>query len=160
MLYYNVLKSFRMCYFIYLLRICLHSSINQSIRLQIATVVNSIAIISVIVIASTIELSSQGTNITLVNILLGIKCIQGVASAIIPTGLNSITLGVVGLSNFTHQHTLNRMYAHLGSACIVLVMSLLGSWLYTERGGGGEGEILYLVLSFICSFHEIISWFL
>lgn len=69
---------------------------------------------------------------------------QGAASAFVPTGVSAITLGIVGLCNFTEQHKINRIYAHMGSATMVLFMSVLGSFLYADdRHGVDDDEYKY-----------------
>lgn len=108
--------------------------------LQLALVVNTVCILLVTYIATVEEENFDNQNPwnALIRTLFLIKCVQGVASAFIPTGMTAITLGIVGLSHLTDQHTTNRMFAHLGSAVVVMVMAVAGSFLYAKRDYGSK----------------------
>ena len=70
-------------------------------------------------------------------------------TSFIPPGLNSITQGIVGAKGMTTQVAVNEMMNHLGTAIIVLVGSLVGTWLYPNLG------MLFVVSPIACSFFLI-----
>lgn len=72
-----------------------------------------------------------GENMALMIVL---KMLQGCLTAILPPGFNGITLGIVGLSGFTHQVSRNRMMNHTGTALIVAVGSLIAYFLFPNIG--------------------------
>ena len=114
---------------------------DKAIRwLQLSMCVNAVCILLVTYIVTSQEETFDNQNPwnTLIKTLFVIKCVQGASSAFIPTGMTAITLGIVGLSHLTDQHTTNRMFAHLGSAVVVLVMSVAGSFLYAQKDNGSK----------------------
>ena len=72
-----------------------------------------------------------GENMKLMILL---KIIQGGASAILPPGFNSVTLGIVGSRGFTVQVSNNRFMNHIGTALIVAFGSLIAYFLYPNIG--------------------------
>ena len=66
--------------------------------------------------------------------MIVLKILQGAITAILPSGFNSITLGIVGSSGFTHQVSRNRMMNHIGTALIVAFGSLIAYFLYPNIG--------------------------
>lgn len=73
-----------------------------------------------------------------------IKFFQGAITAIIPPGLNSISLGIVGGSGMVEQVSKNEMMNHLGTSIFILSGSLLAFFLYPNIG------LLFLVSPVAC----------
>ncbi len=67
-------------------------------------------------------------------LMILLKIIQGGASAILPPGFNSVTLGIVGSTGFTVQVANNRSMNHIGTALIVAIGSLIAYLLYPNIG--------------------------
>ena len=65
-------------------------------------------------------------------LMILLKVIQGGASAILPPGFNSVTLGIVGSTGFTVQVAKNRSMNHIGTALIVALGSLIAYLLYPD----------------------------
>jgi MFS family permease len=86
---------------------------------------------SLLTIVTAVTAAQDGTNMGLMIVW---KVLQGAISAIIPSGFNSITLGIVGSSGFTHQVSRNRMMNHVGTALIVALGSLIAYFLYPNIG--------------------------
>ncbi len=59
-----------------------------------------------------------------------VKLLQGAVTAFIPTGLNSITQGIVGAAGMTRQVSTNEMMNHLGTAISVLIASAIAYLLF------------------------------
>merc|ERR1719203_620726 len=66
-------------------------------------------------------------------LMIFVKFLQGSVTSLIPPGLNSITQGIVGAVGMTNQVSRNEMMNHFGTACIVLVGSLLAYALYPDN---------------------------
>ena len=69
-----------------------------------------------------------------VGLMIILKILQGGISSILPPGFNSITLGIVGSTGFTHQVSRNRMMNHIGTALVVAIGSLIAYFLYPTIG--------------------------
>jgi MFS family permease len=71
--------------------------------------------ISAITIFGTLTAEPGGEHMLL---LLSLNVLQGALTAILPSGFNAITLGIVGTKGFTHQVSRNKMMNHLGTALV------------------------------------------
>lgn len=98
---------------------------------KINWVVYSGAITSLLTVATALVALPGGENMGLMILL---KVLQGGVSAIMPPGFNSITLGIVGATGFTHQVSRNRMMNHIGTALVVAIGSLVAYLLYPNIG--------------------------
>eukprot|EP00537_Pseudo-nitzschia_pungens_P009134 CAMPEP_0172380292 /NCGR_PEP_ID=MMETSP1060-20121228/70362_1 /TAXON_ID=37318 /ORGANISM="Pseudo-nitzschia pungens, Strain cf. cingulata" /LENGTH=519 /DNA_ID=CAMNT_0013108045 /DNA_START=1052 /DNA_END=2611 /DNA_ORIENTATION=+ len=67
-------------------------------------------------------------------LMILLKILQGGASAILPPGFNSVTLGIVGSTGFTIQVAKNRTMTHIGTSLIVAAGSLIAYLLYPNIG--------------------------
>ena len=67
-------------------------------------------------------------------LMIALKMLQGSLTAILVPGFNSITLGIVGATGFTHQVSRNRMMNHVGTALIVGTGSLIAYFLFPNIG--------------------------
>ena len=88
-------------------------------------------ITSLLTVTTALTAHDGGDNMGLMILL---KIIQGGASAILPPGFNSITLGIVGSTGFTVQVAKNRTMTHIGTALIVAFGSLIVYLLYPNIG--------------------------
>jgi MFS family permease len=86
---------------------------------------------SLLTIVTAVTAAQDGTNMGLMIVW---KVLQGAITAILPSGFNSITLGIVGSSGFTYQVSRNRMMNHIGTALIVALGSLIAYFLYPNIG--------------------------
>ena len=98
---------------------------------KIDLVIWSGIITSLLTVATVLTAQDGGDNMGLMIIL---KIIQGGASAILPPGFNSVTLGIVGGTGFTVQVARNRTMRHAGTALIVATGSLIAYLLYPNIG--------------------------
>lgn len=88
-------------------------------------------LISAITVFGTLTAKDGGENMVF---LLFWRVIQGALTAIIPSGFNAITLGIVGTKGFTYQVSRNRMMNHLGTALVVCSGSLIAYFYYPNLG--------------------------
>jgi MFS family permease len=88
-------------------------------------------ITSILTVVTAVTAQDGGGNMGLMILL---KIIQGGASAILPPGFNSVTLGIVGSTGFTVQVAKNRTMLHIGTALIVAAGSLAAYLLYPNIG--------------------------
>eukprot|EP00536_Pseudo-nitzschia_multiseries_P005630 jgi/Psemu1/254675/estExt_Genewise1Plus.C_1080032 len=88
-------------------------------------------ITSLLTVTSVLTAHEGGSNMGLMILL---KILQGGASAILPPGFNSVTLGIVGSTGFTVQVAKNRTMNHVGTALIVAIGSLIAYLLYPNIG--------------------------
>ena len=65
---------------------------------------------SALTVITALSAEQNGTNMPLMILW---KLFQGAISAILTPGFNSITLGIVGSTGFTHQVSRNRMMNHV-----------------------------------------------
>jgi MFS family permease len=86
---------------------------------------------SAITVITALAARDFGENMPLMIIL---KMLQGSITAILVPGFNSLTLGIVGATGFTHQVSRNRMMNHLGTALIVGTGSLIAYFLFPNIG--------------------------
>jgi len=86
---------------------------------------------SALTVITALSAEQNGTNMPLMILW---KLFQGAISAILTPGFNSITLGIVGSTGFTHQVSRNRMMNHVGTALIVAMGSLIAYFLYPNIG--------------------------
>ena len=77
-------------------------------------------------------------------LMVFIKFLQGAITSFIPTGLNSISQGIVGAVGMTNQVAVNEMMNHLGTAIIVLTGSLIAFFKYPDIG------VLFVVSPIAC----------
>ena len=84
----------------------------------------------------------QGLNLGL---MVLVKFFQGAVTSLIPTGLNSITQGIVGATGMTSQVSKNEMMNHLGTAIIVLSASFIGFYVYPDV------EAMFIVSPIACA---------
>uniref|UniRef100_A0A6V2FNH2 Major facilitator superfamily (MFS) profile domain-containing protein n=1 Tax=Ditylum brightwellii TaxID=49249 RepID=A0A6V2FNH2_9STRA len=96
---------------------------------------------SFLTILTALTAQEEGGNI---GFMIVIKFFQGVVTAFIPPGLNSITQGIVGSVGMTKQVSRNEMMNHFGTAVIVLAGSLIAYFLYPDIG------ILFAVSAVAC----------
>mmetsp|Transcript_37960 Transcript_37960/g.88323 ORF Transcript_37960/g.88323 Transcript_37960/m.88323 type:complete len:509 (-) Transcript_37960:112-1638(-) len=83
----------------------------------------------------------NGNNLGL---MIFIKFVQGALTALIPTGLNSITQGIVGSVGMTSQVSKNEMMNHLGTSVIVVTASIIAYFKYPDIG------IMFIVSPLAC----------
>jgi MFS family permease len=100
-------------------------------RDKINWVIFSGAATSLLTVASALLAHPGGDNMGLMVLL---KVVQGGVSTIIPPGFNSVTLGIVGATGFTHQVSRNRMMNHVGTAMFVAIASVVAYFLYPNIG--------------------------
>mmetsp|Transcript_10521 Transcript_10521/g.13337 ORF Transcript_10521/g.13337 Transcript_10521/m.13337 type:complete len:506 (+) Transcript_10521:124-1641(+) len=86
---------------------------------------------TLLTLATALFATENGGNLAFMVVL---KFLQGAITALIPTGLNSITQGIVGSVGMTSQVAQNEMMNHLGTAIIVITGSLLAFALYPNIG--------------------------
>jgi hypothetical protein len=86
---------------------------------------------SALTVLTTLTADPGGENMGLMILL---KILQGAATAILPSGFNAITLGIVGSTGFTHQVSRNKMMNHIGTALVVAIGSLIAFLLYPNIG--------------------------
>jgi len=86
---------------------------------------------SIITVATVLLAKPRGENI---GFMIFMKVLQGMCTALIPPGLNSITQGVVGYKGMTFQLSRNKMMNHLGTTLETLVASMLAYNLYPNLG--------------------------
>mmetsp|Transcript_13633 Transcript_13633/g.19496 ORF Transcript_13633/g.19496 Transcript_13633/m.19496 type:complete len:492 (+) Transcript_13633:195-1670(+) len=91
----------------------------------------SVVVTSLLTLATAAFAAENGGNLGL---MIFVKVLQGIATALIPPGLNSITQGIVGTEGMTAQVSQNEMMHHLGTAIIVLTASLLAFVIYPNVG--------------------------
>lgn len=77
---------------------------------------------TILTLATAAFATNNGGNL---HFMILIKFLQGALTALIPTGLNSITLGIVGIDGITDQVSQNEKLHHLGTALFVIIASLL-----------------------------------
>jgi MFS family permease len=82
-------------------------------------------------LATAVFAKQNGGNLGL---MIFVKFLQGAVTSLIPPGLNSITMGVVGAEGMTEQVAQNEMMHHLGTAVLVITGSLLAFVLYPNVG--------------------------
>eukprot|EP00980_Cylindrotheca_fusiformis_P028105 scaffold22581_cov123-Cylindrotheca_fusiformis.AAC.2 len=100
---------------------------NNKINWVIAASVGT----SALTVLTAVTSLPRGENL---NFMLFQKVLQGCFTAVLPTGFNAITLGIVGSSGFTFQVSRNRMMNHAGTALVVATGSVLGYFLYSHIG--------------------------
>jgi len=93
---------------------------------KIDWVIYSSIIISAITVFGTLTAEEGGKNMAFLSFW---RVIQGGLTAILPSGFNGITLGIVGTKGFTYQVSRNRMMNHMGTALVVATGSLI-AYLY------------------------------
>jgi MFS family permease len=71
---------------------------------------------SMLTIATAIFALDEGHNLWVISIM---KIVQGMSATLLPLGLSSISLGIVGNRGFTQQIARNKVTNHLGTALIV-----------------------------------------
>ena len=98
---------------------------------KIDWVIYSSIIIAAITVFGTLTAEEGGKNMAS---LLFWRIIQGGLTAILPSGFNGITLGIVGTKGFTHQVSRNRMMNHMGTALVVASGSLIAYFYYPNLG--------------------------
>lgn len=86
---------------------------------------------SALTVLTPLTASENGDNMPL---MILSKILQGGFTAILPPGFNSIALGIVGSTGFTHQVSRNRMMNHIGSALVIAIGSLIAYVLYPNIG--------------------------
>jgi MFS family permease len=86
---------------------------------------------SALTVLTALTASPGGENMRLMILW---KILQGGITAILPSGFNAITLGIVGSTGFTHQVSRNRMMNHIGTALVVAIGSLIAYVLYPNIG--------------------------
>jgi len=89
--------------------------------------------------------TEEGGNIRL---MIFIKFIQGGLTALIPTGLNSITQGIVGSIGMTSQVSVNEMMNHLGTSVIVITASVIAYFKYQDDSQ--DIGIMFIVSPLAC----------
>merc|ERR1719491_267852 len=73
-----------------------------------------------------------------------VKLIQGAVAALIPTGLNSVTQGIVGAGGMTSQVSTNEAMNHLGTSILCLIGSMIAYDTYPDVG------ILFIMSPLAC----------
>lgn len=86
---------------------------------------------SALTVLTAISAKPRGQNM---DFMILQKVLQGCFTAVLPTGFNAITLGIVGSAGFTYQVSRNRMMNHLGTALVVATGSLMAYLLYPNIG--------------------------
>lgn len=97
---------------------------------------------TLLTVATAVFAQDYGGNLIF---MVFLKAVQGAVTALIPTGLNSITQGIVGSTGMTSQVSMNEKMNHLGTAIIVLIGSLLAYALYPNIG------LLFVVSPIACA---------
>ncbi len=96
---------------------------------------------TILTLATAAFATNNGGNL---HFMILIKFFQGALTALIPPGLNSITLGIVGIDGMTDQVSQNEKLHHLGTALFVIIASLLAFAIYPRI------EFLFIVSPLGC----------
>jgi len=96
-------------------------------------------------VCTAIFATEEGGNLGL---MIFIKFIQGGLTALIPTGLNSITQGIVGSVGMTSQVSVNEMMNHMGTSIIVIIASVIAYFKYQDDNQ--DIGIMFIVSPLAC----------
>eukprot|EP00550_Attheya_septentrionalis_P006071 CAMPEP_0198296886 /NCGR_PEP_ID=MMETSP1449-20131203/34359_1 /TAXON_ID=420275 /ORGANISM="Attheya septentrionalis, Strain CCMP2084" /LENGTH=627 /DNA_ID=CAMNT_0043997623 /DNA_START=204 /DNA_END=2084 /DNA_ORIENTATION=+ len=100
-------------------------------RNKIKWVIYAGAATSVLTVLTVALARPNGENLTWMIVM---RMLQGGLSSILTPGFNSITLGIVGSTGFTHQVSRNKMMNHIGTAIVVGIGALIAYFLHPNDG--------------------------
>eukprot|EP00978_Attheya_sp_CCMP212_P028339 scaffold97667_cov50-Attheya_sp.AAC.1 len=100
-------------------------------RNKIKWVIYAGAATSVLTVLTVALARPNGENLTW---MIYMRMLQGGLSSILTPGFNSITLGIVGSTGFTHQVSRNKMMNHIGTAIVVGIGALIAYFLHPNDG--------------------------